>query len=465
MPDIEMETGSFRDPAGKVFYRDGSVYRSIMPVAREDYEFTRDCGLLKDLMENGLLVGCREVEAGDFSEAVPGAAYVLKHEKIPFISYPYEWPFQALKEAALCQLAVHMRALEFDVTLSDATAYNVQFKGTKPVFIDVLSLRKYRDGEFWTGNSQFYRQYLNPLLMRALFGVPHNSWFRGELDGVDQANLRRLLSLRHKFSLNIWLHVILPDLLQNKFAGEVKLEKLEKENARNLPKARLQHMLGGLAKWITRLKPKGGVTVWQDYAENNSYQDGAAQEKMDFVKALAQDLKPAMLWDLGCNTGAYSEISLAAGAARVIGFDFDTGALDGAFQRGRDKDLDFLPLFMDATNPSPDLGWALRERKSIMGRKGADAVLALAFVHHLAIGANIPLDEVVEWITGLAPSGVVEFVPKSDPMVLRMLMMREDIFPDYTEENFAASLQKHRRIMATQALSGSGRKLFRYGPA
>src|SRR5262249_53642476 len=156
---------------------------------------------------------------------------------------------------------------------------------------------------------------------------------------------------------------------------------------------------------------------------------------------------PRLVWDLGCNTGDYATTALAAGAHYVIGFDCDQHALEAAFGRAQADNLEFLPLFLDAANPSADQGWNELERKGLQARAPADALIALAFEHHLAIGRNIPLSQVVTWLCRLAPRGVIEFVRKEDPTVRQMLSLREDIFADYNEDAFASSLQRQSRVV------------------
>ena len=153
-------------------------------------------------------------------------------------------------------------------------------------------------------------------------------------------------------------------------------------------------------------------------------------------------------------------MALTSGAERVIGFDFDQGALERAYARARSKSLNLLPLFQDGANPTPAQGWANAERKSVAARGGADAIMALAFEHHLAIGRNVPLDRVVEWLIKAAPAGIIEFVQKSDPTVRQLLALREDIFPDYTQENFAAAIAARARIVKSEKVSAAGRTLY-----
>ena len=198
------------------------------------------------------------------------------------------------------------------------------------------------------------------------------------------------------------------------------------------------------------------------YAENTTYDTDEQKAKKRFVAEFCGSVKPKQLWDIGCNTGDYSEVALASGAGRVIGFDFDNGALERAYARARAKTLDLLPLFQDGANPSPSQGWANGERKSTAARGGADAMMALAFEHHLAIGRNVPLGQVVDWLIAMAPTGVIEFVQKSDPTVQQLLALREDIFPGYTHEAFEQAILRRARIVKSERVSAVGRTLYWY---
>jgi ribosomal protein L11 methylase PrmA len=210
------------------------------------------------------------------------------------------------------------------------------------------------------------------------------------------------------------------------------------------------------------MRPPSEKTVWADYAGATSYSGDEATAKRGFVQDMAQAVKPALLFDLGCNTGDYSEAALDAGAASVVGFDFDHATLDRAFDRFDRSKRPFLPLWMDAANPSPSQGWAQAERAGLQQRARADALIALAFIHHIVIGRNVPLDMAVDWITGLAPIGVIEFPPKSDPMVQRLLALRADIFPDYTVETFLAVVGVRAQVVRTKRVSENGRLLVWY---
>jgi ribosomal protein L11 methylase PrmA len=444
-----------------VYQIDGRVFRTVTLRAASDYEFLRQSDFLLNVTNRGWFVGAKEIGPGVLGPIEEDVRYVVEHPRIPFVSYPYEWPFPALK---LLHLNLHLEALQHNINLCDASAYNVQFLGARPVFIDMLSMRRYRDGEFWLGHRQFCEQFLNPLLLRAYFGVPHNAWYRGNLEGIPAGELSPLLSLSHKMSWKILSHVVLPARLQRMAVAKGSNNKnLEKIKERKLPLGAYRGMLKQLRNWISKLQPKdAGRTIWSDYAESHTYASDEDTKKRRFIAEFIDRVKPKTLWDLGCNTGEYAKVTLDAGAEYVVGFDSDQGALDAAFARSQAKNLDFLPLYLDAANPTPDQGWELGERKGLGKRADADAILALAFEHHLAIGRNVPIDRLVDWITGLAPTGVIEFVHKTDPTVQRMLALREDIFDDYGEAQFVSALTSRARILKSEVVSASGRRLFWY---
>lgn len=429
-----------------------------MPAAADQHDYVRRTGVLEQLTGLGWVIPEWQVDEASVGPIAGASAYVVEHPRLPFISYPYEWGFHALKDAALLHLDVHLRCIDKGVTLSDASAYNVQFCGTTPIFIDTLSFRPYREGDIWIGHRQFCEQFVNPLLLRALLGIPHNAWYRGNLEGIPLQSLANALPFRRKLSWNVAKHVVLQAALEKLSTNHQARENVK---AIHLPRASFRAMLAGMKKWISSLElPRHETTVWRHYADANSYQHDEARKKAQFVREFASETRPAMLWDLGCNTGEYSANALDAGAKLAIGFDFDIGAVEAAYARAKAERLNLLPLYLDVTNPSPSQGWAQHERKGLSERGPADAVLALALIHHLAIAKNIPLHYIVEWLVGLARAGVIEFIPKNDPMVRQLLRLREDIFPDYSEESFRRALGAKARIQKVAQVSATGRTLY-----
>jgi ribosomal protein L11 methylase PrmA len=451
--------GSFRDPSGHVFSSGDRIFRAVSDEAYRNFQLLKSSGAYDDLRNRKWIIAAEEADVDHSGE---NGRRILEHPKLPFVSYPYEWPFSLLKRAALLHLEMHLRALDFDFTLSDASAYNVQFLGVSPIFIDTLSFIPYREGDYWAGQRQFVEQFINPLLLRSLLGVSPNAWYRGTLDGLPTEEIVHLIGrFKRWFSPNVLTNITLPALFQKKAR---QTPDLPPGKPKPLPKTALRFMLRRLHSWISRLQPKNiGPTEWQEYgAHNDSYAGDEEGKKREFIAQFSLAVAPSCAWDMGCNTGGYSEILLQNNAKSVIGFDFDLNALDTAVARSSSRRLQFLPLFADAANPSPEQGWAEVERFGLRSRVNADAIVALAIVHHLAIGKNIPLPSVLDWLVGLAPRGVIEFVPKTDPMIQRMMRFRKDIFTEYDKDHFEQALRGHGRIDRVLELSPGGRTLYQY---
>ncbi|WP_108482534.1 class I SAM-dependent methyltransferase [Oceaniglobus ichthyenteri] len=454
--------GSFRDPAGAVHDWDGKIYRTVSRCGAKAYETVRETGFLDQMIEQGRVVGLREVTSPAILSAFPDAIHVLEHPRLKYISHPYEWCFQQLQDAALHHLQLMLDALAAGLTLSDATAYNIQFVGSRPIFIDHLSFRPYVEGELWLGHNQFCEQFLNPLLLSAVCGISFNEWYRGRLEGIPTSALARLLPTRARLSFRMNAHVFLPAMLGKGNQSEAVARGGQKRKG-SLSRMGYEGLLRQLRNWIASLTPKdAGATVWSDYADGNTYAETERKTKRHVVWDFASWTRPSVLIDLGCNSGDFSATAIDAGAKRVIGYDFDHGALAAAWKRARAGDLPFLPLFLDAANPSPTQGWAQQERQGFEARAKGDAVIALAFIHHLVIGKNIALHQAISWIVGRAQTGLIEFVPKSDPTVQAMLAHREDIFDTYTVDAFRAHLSGIATIENETAISSSGRIIFEY---
>lgn len=458
--------GSFRDPSGYVYCQGDRVFRTVTNAGREQFDFVRRSGLFELLMRDGRLLPFELMERALLPDGFDeSAAYVLEVPRLTFVSFPYEWPFPALKAAALLHLDIQLAALDHNVTLSDASAYNIQFIGATPTFIDHLSFRRYEQGEMWAGHRQFCEQFLIPLLLRSLFGISHNAWYRGSLEGISVVDFSRLLNWRHYFKKDLLTHIVAQSWLQRSTESTLRGQDLDKTNVkeRALSVQAYRKLLTGLRRWISSLEPlPTSKSTWQDYAKEHSYQADELRQKVAFVRDFAAQHRPRQLWDFGCNVGVFSKAALEGGAGYVVGFDFDQGALDECYAQSRASQMPIQSIVMDMANVSPDQGWMGVEREGLGARRSADALVALAVVHHLAISRNIPFGELLDWLIDLAPCGVIEFVPKTDPMVQKLLALRADIFQDYTWDFVTDWIARKARIDHVLRVGPHGRTLVSY---
>lgn len=440
---------SFRDPGGYVFERDGVLMRRVLRPALPDYEALMSSGLYEALVAEGLLIPHDEVESSP-------EARTLLPQRVDFVSYPYEWSFSQLRDAGLTTLRVQRAAMRFGMTLKDASAYNVQFHEGRPIFIDTLSFARAREGAPWAGYRQLCEHFLAPLALMAHRDIRLGQLLRVHLDGIPLDLARELLPARAWLDVQLLLHLRIHARYQRRWRGREDVRK----KARPLSARALGNLVDGLEAGLTGLRwePRSG---WSDYYDGDSYGEAGQSHKQKLVEAHLESLRPACVWDLGANTGLYSRIAAARGA-RTLAFDADPACVDRSYRQVRaEGETRLLPLVMDLTNPSPGLGWAHAERSSLAARHSADAVLALALVHHLAIAGNVPLPRIADFFADLADALVVEFVPKSDPKVRVLLAVREDVFPDYTREGFeAAFARRFERLDATR-VEGSDRIVYR----
>ena len=460
MKKLTIDDGSFRDPDARVAYLNDFVYRIVYPNGFKKFDLIKK--ILKIESISKYLIDTKEADQEELKLLElenSKDVRVFKHKKINYISYPYEWSFHRLKDAALHHLNLHINLLKNDATLIDAYSYNVQFINYSPIFIDLMSIKEYSEGEFWRGHKQFCESFLNPLVLKSKLGINYNNWFKGNLEGIDTGELSKLLKFKHMFSWNIFYNIFLLNYFEKKYK---KNDDLKVTKNRKLKKNYYLSILTNLISFIEGLKPKKEASVWGEYSRENTYNEEEKKNKYEFISNYYKKNKSKKALDLGCNNGEYSTLALNSGCENVIGLDYDLNAIDEAYLTSKKEKLNFLPLYFDVSNPSSNIGWQQKERKGFMERLDFDSVMALAFEHHLAIAKNIPLEDVVNWITSLAPKGIIEFVPKNDVTIQSMIKLKGDIFPNYNLENFKNLLSKDVKITSEKIVSKSGRTLFSF---
>jgi len=448
---------SFRDPSGFVFEREGVLYRQVNRSYAADYDRLLSSGLCDALVERGLLIAHDEVSVAPTGRGDPYR--IIRPRRVPFVSYPYEWCFGQLKDAALATLEIQQIALDFGMTLKDASAYNIQVDQGRPVFIDTLSFEVYREGAPWVAYRQFCQHFLAPLALIAYRDVGFGQLSRVELDGVPLALARSLLPARAWLRIQLFLHIWLHASFQRRFEGAASGDATAPRQ-RPLSRKNLNNLLAGLRSACASLDWKPEGTEWADYYEGDSYTDEGDEDKAAVVGSHLDRVQPAEVWDLGANTGRFSRIASERGIY-TVSFDVDPACVERNYREARrSKEAHLLPLVMDLVNPSPVLGWAHEERYSLAERSSADLVMALALIHHLAISNNVPLTRIASYFARLAEHLIIEFVPKSDPKVKILLATREDIFPAYTQEGFEEAFSNTFEILDGHPVKGSERTIY-----
>lgn len=447
---------SFRDPAGFMFESDGVLYRQINRAGAEDYEQLMASGLYGYLITRGWLIPHQEVE---IDPPQPESAFrVIAPERVPFVSYPYEWSFSQYRDAALLTLDVMLAAVEHDMILKDASAYNVQFHKGGPLLIDTLSFAPYTEGQVWAGYRQFCQHFLAPLLLMARRDIRFSQLMKVHIDGIPLDLASRLLGRRSWARPGILMHLHLHARAQARYAGSE--ESRQRSKPRALSKTGLVGIVSGLKSLIAGLEWAPAGTEWGDYYQATNYSEDAFAAKRRLIERLLDDIKPRTVWDLGGNTGVFSRIASARGIDTVC-FDIDPAAVEINYrqvQKSGEKTL--LPLLMDLTNPSPALGWAGRERDALHQRGPVDCAMALALIHHLAISNNVPLGTVANYFARLCSHLIIEFVPKTDSQVKRLLSSREDIFDAYHEDGFEQAFSSAFEIIESVPVEGTERRLY-----
>jgi hypothetical protein len=449
----QKSSASFRDPNGFIFSRDNTLYRQINQSYAADYEHLMSIGLYEKLVKAGLLVAHRQI---DIAPHTPSDAYkIIQPEPIAFISYPYEWPFGLLKAAALATLNIQKRALKHGMSLKDASAYNIQFVNSKAVLIDTLSFEKYEEGKPWVAYRQFCQHFLTPLALMAKRDIRLGQLLKVYIDGIPLDLAASLLPFSTRLNGGLLMHIHLHAGAQKRYAG-----KPGPQTSAQMGKNALIGLIESLETTIKALNWKPAGTEWGNYYEITNYTDAAFEQKKNIISGWLRRTSPRQVWDLGANDGSFSRLASQQGIP-TLAFDIDPAAVEKNYQKiVLEKEQNLTPLLLDLTNPSPAIGWHNRERGTIFERGSADMVFALALVHHLAISNNVPLTMLADFFAQAGQWLVIEFVPKSDSQVQRLLRSRLDIFPDYNEQGFEEAFAAKFDVVEKVKIEESERYLY-----
>lgn len=453
-----LDKGSFRDRTAQIFYHDGGVYRGLTESAATVFNQVSGSKAYTKLIDTNQLIPTSIDNQLLDSIDMHGWSMVLKHQKIPFVSYPYEWCFLMLKDAALLQLEIMQELLRDGYILKDGSAYNVQWQGTNPVFIDITSIVKFKGEGLWSGYRQFCQHFLYPLMLTAHKAINSAALLRSNLDGIDSTLCRKLLGTGKIYKKGVFFHVLLQDLSKrNTNLQNNKISKLPLQND-DLANMILKN-IQGLINVINSLNI-ADASHWADYGETHSYNQSDLSIKDDFIEYVSEHTEWGVVWDIGCNNGRFSKI-MAKKAEYVIAVDSDHATVNRLYyELKQSKVTNILPLCMNLANPSPSQGWNNCERDAFTERGKPQLIIALALIHHIVIAEQIPLAYFIDWLKNNCSFLVIEFVDVSDPMVKILLQATDEPVPDYSKDNFENELRKHFSIIKEKQFDDRQRTLY-----
>ncbi len=441
---MEKIASSFRDPSGFVFRENGILYRKINACYKRTFNLMIQSGLYQELLDNNLIIP-HKVISDD----------IIQPTEI-FISYPYEWSFEQYKDAALATLHIQQIALKYDMTLKDATPYNIQFYKGHPVLIDTLSFEIFKEKP-WIAYNQFCKMFLAPLSLMTYKDQRLSCLMKDFIDGIPLDLCAKLLPLKSRLNIGLLLNIFSHSKSQQKYADNrnINLKQIV------ITKKQLDNIITSLIDLVNSFKVTKENTEWGDYYSNTNYTNESFEMKLNTVKDYIKRIKPVKVWDLGGNTNVFSNIAIKEGA-EVVSFDIDYMAVAKSYKKTKQEHIEqLLPLVLDLTNPSPGIGWANEERETLISRaKQVDCVMCLALIHHLAISNNLPFGHIAKYFAQLSNNLIIEFVDKQDSQVQKLLFSREDIFNQYTQQNFEKVFSDYFEIKDKQSIKYSYRTLY-----
>lgn len=443
---------SYRDPSGFIFFKEDILYRQVNKSFQEHYDFFITSGCYDALVKKGMLIPHQTI-----NENLTGNNEwytTLKPAVVPYISYAYEWSFDMLKDAALLTLDLLKTAIEYGMILKDATPYNIQWQNGSLVFIDSLSFEKYDATKPWIAYRQFCECFLSPLLIAHHTKIPVQELSLAYSEGIPLPLTKSLLPWKSKFSLHTYLHIH----LNAKYSTG---QPAASNKTASFSKTKLLNLISSIEGLIQKLQLPESKSTWSDYYEEASQRTDYLEQKQQIIKQWIEKIPPLTIAaDLGANKGEFSKL-LSQKNITTIAADFDAYCINALYKEIKatgEKNL--LPIIIDLSKPSPAIGVNNNERDSFITRTKVDLALALALIHHLAIGKNIPFEKIAELFQQICKQLIIEFVPKDDEKVKLMLQQKADIYTTYNEEEFIRAFEKYFVITDKQAIPGSGRTLF-----
>ena len=465
------DSGSFRDPSGQVYIKktsDGNP-RIIRGVNAETYQQQKEllaCNFFQELVKKNKIVATAIYDKNKIIEEDVNLKwdFYLEHDYIKFISYPYEWSFYQLKDAALLHLELLKTSLENDWILKDSTPYNIQFINNKPIFIDTPSFIKWEKDEGWDSYRQFCMMFLYPLMLRAYLDLDFRLILRSNLDGIDSAILYKSLSFNKLFKKGVLSHVVLPYLMERSILKKERDTAPVKERTK-IKQSRISiiALVDSMINIVNKLKSKSSISAWADYDHINTYEQNDNKIKKNFINQVTLKKSYNTVWDFGANTGMFSE-HISKNVSDILAMDSDSIAIGKMFNRLKGQDTNIYPLIQKIENISPNQGFNSNERLRLELRSRPDLVMCLAVIHHIRISSNIPCEIFLEYLRTLGSDIIIEFVNRDDEMVIKLLANKKEQYDDYNIKSFESSVLKFFSIEDKQPVKNGLRQLYYLTP-
>lgn len=459
----ESTAHSFRDPAGTVLRYGGRILRTVHRDHAAELQAFLSTRAAREAMEAGQLVRTLRIPPEEAQGIDPGTGVLYEHERIPFPSYPHEWPPEMLAAAGALTLDLFERALQEEFGLKDATPYNVLFRGPRPVFVDVLSFerRQPRDAS-WMAYAQFVRTFLLPLLAYRHFGLTPGGIFAGHRDGLEPEMVYQWAGWSKRLTPLLLSLVTLPKWLSKRATPDIYHPKPlgSAERARFV----LDRLLATCRRQLVKIAPRADAeSSWSGYLDYKSlYTPAQLAHKEEFVREALDLARPRSVLDVGANEGHFSFIAAKHGAS-VVAIDSDPVVTGRIWREALRRELDILPLVVDFTRPTPAMGWRNRECESFLDRaKGHfDMVMMLAVIHHMLVSERVPLEEILALVEELTTEyALIEFVAPQDPMFARIVRGRQALYSNLTIAGFEAAAASRFELVKSLEIDGLHRCLY-----
>ncbi|NGX28324.1 MAG: Ribosomal protein L11 methyltransferase [Candidatus Anoxychlamydiales bacterium] len=460
---------SFRDPAGSLFKHKNKIFRFINPSYENEFNETITSENIKKLIENGYISAFNKLKKDEIQNLLKDEIFknifekfksniILEHTVIDFANYPYEWSATQLFDSATLTLNLFEKVIDENLSLKDATPYNIIFENAKPVFVDLLSFEKKDPKDpIWLAYSQFVKTFLLPLFMNKFRSMPIHKVFLSNIDGLEIDDCLKHTSVFNPISYSL---IKLPHFL-SRFAKEKHYQTKKMQNP-NLAKFILKRLIKKTKKRLNALKPKTNITSsWSEYMDTQKHYDKKDFSiKESFISDVMERQNPKKVLDVGCNTGHFSIIAAKMGA-KVISIDYDPVVIDLLYTIAKNENLNILPLVVNISKPTPSIGWKNLEYQSFLKRADnyAELTFMLALIHHLQVTDRIPLFEIAAIANTLTKDGlVIEYVDPKDPMFIKIVRGRENLHLDININSFKKtfedffSIEKEQKINETRSV-------------